>query len=164
MKFIISLFLFLVLSSIIDLDNKKYGYACIYVDRPPEKVWKVLIDPYKFKDKKHMKDIILLENTEKTQIIQYIISVFFPIPDFNVTVRSEMSPYETIKFKRISGSFKDIEGSWRLKKRGSGTLVEYEMYLDTGFPIPQWIINKAQMSELPKTLLEFKKRAENDKN
>lgn len=143
--------------------GKAYCTASVYVDRPPERVWAVLIDPYKFKDKKHIKRIEVLQNTDTFQQIRYTIGIFFPVPDFVITVDSDLSPnHDHIAFARSSGSLKDIRGYWKLTRQGAGTLVEYAMYLDTGFFIPQWIVEKAQMKEVPNTLEEFKKRAESN--
>jgi ribosome-associated toxin RatA of RatAB toxin-antitoxin module len=150
----------LTLVSIVDLNGKKFVTSSIYINKPPEAVWAVLTDPYKFVGRNHIKEVILIENSPKRQVLEYKVGVFFPVPDFSVTVLSDLEPHKLIKFKRIKGAFRDIQGSWKLTRQGAGTMVYYDTYIDTGFLIPQWMIQKAQMKEIPEIMEAFKKRAE----
>lgn len=159
----VSLFLTLWLTVVSIQHEKGYAYctASTYIDQDPEIVWAVLTDPYKFQGKRHIKKIEVLENRTDYQKLQYTIEVFFPIPDFTLTVESELSPnHDHITFQRTSGALRDLKGYWKLTRQGNGTVVEYAMYLDTGFFIPQWIVDKAQQKTVPDTLEDFKRKAE----
>ena len=45
-------------------------------------------------------------------------------------------------------------------KSGTKTELIYCMYIDPGFPVPQWIIREGVKNELPKTLIALRQRVE----
>ena len=57
---------------------------------------------------------------------------------------ADCDPPRRIDFHRIRGDLKQEEGTWLLTATadGSATVVEYEMYLDPGFWIPQWLVTR----------------------
>jgi uncharacterized protein YndB with AHSA1/START domain len=59
-----------------------------------------------------------------------------------------------IDFRRISGDLKEEEGTWLLTPTadGAGTVVEYEVYLDPGFWIPQALVAHSMRKDIPAVL------------
>lgn len=83
-------------------------------------------------------------------------SWFFPTVRY--VFRAEYEPPYRIDFHRISGDLKKEEGTWRLTPSadGSATVVEYEMYLDPGFWIPQALVSRSLRKDLPAALLKLR--------
>jgi uncharacterized protein YndB with AHSA1/START domain len=56
--------------------------------------------------------------------------------------RADYDRPHRIDFRRISGDLKEEEGTWLLTPTadGGGTTVEYEVYVDPGFWIPQALV------------------------
>ena len=83
-------------------------------------------------------------------------SWFFPTVRY--VFRADYDPPYRIDFRRISGDLKEEEGTWRLTPSadGSATVVEYEMYLDPGFWIPQVLVARSLRKDLPAALLRLR--------
>ena len=77
-------------------------------------------------------------------------------------LRADCDPPRRIDFHRVSGDLKQEEGSWLLTPTpgGSATVVEYEMYLDPGFWIPQWLINRTLRKDVPGALAGLREHVE----
>jgi uncharacterized protein YndB with AHSA1/START domain len=84
------------------------------------------------------------------------------MPTVRYVFRAEYDPPHRINFHRIRGDLKQEEGSWVLTPTpdGSATLVEYGMYLDPGFWIPQWLVNRTLRTDLPAALAGLRERVE----
>lgn len=77
-------------------------------------------------------------------------------------LRADCDPPRRIDFHRVSGDLKQEAGSWLLTPTpgGSATVVEYEMYLDPGFWIPQWLINRTLRKDVPGALAGLREQVE----
>lgn len=77
-------------------------------------------------------------------------------------LRADCDPPRRIDFHRASGDLKQEEGTWLLTPApgGSATVVEYEMYLDPGFWIPQWLISRTLRKDVPGALAGLRERVE----
>lgn len=77
-------------------------------------------------------------------------------------LRADCDPPRRIDFHRVSGDLKQEAGSWLLTPTpgGSATVVEYEMYLDPGFWIPQWLINRTLRKDVPGALAGLREHVE----
>lgn len=77
-------------------------------------------------------------------------------------LRADCDPPRRIDFHRVSGDLKQEAGRWLLTPTpgGSATVVEYEMYLDPGFWIPQWLINRTLRKDVPGALAGLREQVE----
>jgi carbon monoxide dehydrogenase subunit G len=84
------------------------------------------------------------------------------LPTVRYVFRAEYDRPRRIDFHRVSGDLRAQEGAWRLSEmpNGSGTLVEYEMYLDPGFWVPQILVKRTLRKDLPQALSALKQRIE----
>lgn len=84
------------------------------------------------------------------------------LPAVHNVLRVDSDRPHRIDFHRVSGDLKQEEGSWRLTAtaNGSATVVEYEMYLDPGFWVPQWLVNRTLRKDLPAALAGLRERVE----
>lgn len=84
------------------------------------------------------------------------------MPTVRYVFRAEYDPPHRINFHRIRGDLKEEEGSWILTPTadGSATVVEYGMYLDPGFWVPRWLVNRSLRNDLPAALAGLRERVE----
>lgn len=84
------------------------------------------------------------------------------LPTVRYVFRAEYERPHRIDFHRVSGDLRAEEGAWRLSEmaNGAGTLVEYEMYLDPGFWVPQILVKRTLRTDLPQALDALKRRLE----
>ncbi len=146
-----------------DSGATRFVAARILIADTPEKVWRILTNPFEFQGKisPRMKEVEMLEDKAERSVMRCKVEVFPPILSYvTYTVESEYKPCEQIVFKRIGGTLKDFKGSWVLTPRDGGraTEVKYSMFVDPGVPVPQWIVRKAVRMELPRTLTALRNR------
>jgi hypothetical protein len=84
------------------------------------------------------------------------------LPTVRYVFRAQYDRPRRIDFHRVSGDLRAEEGAWLLSEApgGSGTLVEYEMYLDPGFWVPQILVQRTLRTDLPEALSALKNRLE----
>lgn len=84
------------------------------------------------------------------------------LPTVRYVFRADYDRPRRIDFHRISGDLKQEEGTWVLTATpdGAATVVEYEMYLDPGFWIPQVLVNRSLRKDLPAALAGLRERVE----
>ena len=94
--------------------------------------------------------------------IEQEIAYSWYLPTVHNVLRADCDRPHRIDFHRISGDLKQEEGSWLLTQTpdGGATLVEYEMSLDPGFWIPQWLVNRTLRKDLPAALEGLRERVE----
>lgn len=145
-----------------DISGTKYVVARILIDERADRLWPILVNPFEFERRicHRMKDVKVLTDQRNISVLDYKVGVVFPIPDLDYIVESHYNAPSRIEFKRVSGSFKDFRGFWELQPQDQGakTEVTYSMYLDTGFPVPDWIVRQGVRSELPNVLSGLRER------
>ena len=148
--------------SLQQMRDLKYVTGTILIDESPDKVWRVMVNPFEFENKicPHMKSVEVLEDTAALSILKCVIDVGIPFfPKLVYVVESKYTP-SRIEFKRIGGSLKDFRGVWSIQAvdGGAKTKLTYSMYIDPGFFVPQWIVREGVKQELPRTLLALRDR------
>jgi hypothetical protein len=138
----------------------------VLIDETPDKVWRVVVNPYEFRGKisPRMKDFQLLVDKRDRSVMRVNMDVLL-VPHFNYVVESLYKQGEKIEFHRMQGaeqSLRDFNGSWEIQPRANGTKTSltYSMYMDPGFFVPQWLIREGVKSELPRTLSAIRKRVQ----
>lgn len=135
--------------------------AKILIAKPPEKVWKVVADPEKLmREERKVKKVKILSRTPNKQNVEFSVLMTRLLPPFNYVLLQELSPPNLLTFKRVSGSFKDIQGSWKLAPvdNGSKTILTYTLKIDPGpfLPIPRGMLLNAVKSDLPSMMKNAK--------
>ncbi|MGO9804387.1 MAG: SRPBCC family protein [Steroidobacteraceae bacterium] len=84
------------------------------------------------------------------------------LPTVRYVVRADYDRPRRIDFRRISGDLKEEEGTWVLSPiaDGAATLVEYQMYLDPGFWVPQVLVARSLRKDLPAALRGLRERVQ----
>jgi hypothetical protein len=94
--------------------------------------------------------------------IEYEIRYAWYLPTVRYVIRADYDRPRRIDFHSIGGDVKEEEGTWVLTATadGAATVVEYEMYLDPGFWIPQALVNRSLRKDLPEALAGLRERVE----
>jgi ribosome-associated toxin RatA of RatAB toxin-antitoxin module len=139
--------------------------AQILISRPPAKVWTVVIDPEKLmQEEPKVRKAKVISRSPGKQNVAFSVVMAPLLPAFNYVLVQELSPPNLLRFHRLSGSFRDIQGSWRLlpAENGAKTILSYTLKLDPGPFIPKSMLLTAVKSDLPNMMRLVK--ASIDKN
>jgi hypothetical protein len=143
------------------INGTRYIIGKILIEETPEKLWPVLVNPFEFQGRicHRMKKFSVLTDQPNLSVIDCRLGIVFPIPDIDYVVESHYTPGKRIDFRRVSGSLRDFKGFWEIKQFDANrTQVTYSMYLDPGFPVPEWIVRQGVRSELPSVLTGLRTR------
>jgi hypothetical protein len=139
----------------------KYVTGSVLIDAPPDKVWPIMVNPFEFRRhiSPRMKEVEVMKDQSTSSILRVTLDVIL-IPHFTYVVESTYENGARVDFKRIGGILKDFRGSWQMCPTDGGTQTQltYCMYIDPGFPVPQWIIREGVKGELPRTLIGLRNK------
>jgi Polyketide cyclase / dehydrase and lipid transport len=94
--------------------------------------------------------------------IEHEVRYSWLLPVVRYVFRADYERSHRIDFHRISGDLKAEEGTWLLMQTadGTATVVEYDVYLDPGFWIPQFLATRLLRKDLPAALNGLRERVE----
>jgi uncharacterized protein YndB with AHSA1/START domain len=139
--------------------------AAVRIRAPPEAIWSVMTDceqaPNYVPGLRRCRRIDGAPDGS-WQDIEHEVRYAWFLPTVRYVFRAEYDRPHRIAFHRISGDVKEEEGSWLLTRTadGSATIVEYEVYVDPGFWIPQTLVNRSLRRDLPAALSGLRDRVE----
>jgi ribosome-associated toxin RatA of RatAB toxin-antitoxin module len=144
-------------------NGKSFCVSRIIIKASLEKVWHVLTD-YKHATQVFplLKKCELLESHGNTRISKHEIAPSgLPETYEYILEVHEIAP-TSMEWHRLSGDFKEVDGSWKLEPVNSGkdTLVTYASHVTGGFFMPQILIKRQAHIDMPSTLLALKKHTE----
>jgi coenzyme Q-binding protein COQ10 len=92
--------------------------------------------------------------------IEHEVRYSWLLPEVRYVFRAEYERPHRMDFHRISGDLKAEEGTWLLTQTpdGTATVVEYEVYLDPGFWIPQFLVARLLRKDVPAVLSGLRER------
>jgi hypothetical protein len=96
------------------------------------------------------------------EIIEHEVKYSWLLPTVHYVFRADYQRPHRIDFHRVGGDLKDQEGTWRLEEwaDASATIVEYEVYLDPGFWVPEALVRHTLRRDLPAVLRALRDRVE----
>ena len=140
----------------------KYVSGKILIKEPAARVWPILTNPFEYQGKicPHMKNLRVMTDTQQMSRLHVDVDCGVLMPLLSYVVESHYIPDSRIDFRRIDGNIKDFRGYWLLEPMADQKQcqVTYSMYIEPGFPVPQWIVREGVKMELPRTLLGLRKR------
>lgn len=137
--------------------------AAVRIEAPAEAIWKVMTDcrqaPAFIPGLRRCRSINRAADGSWEDIEQEVRYSWF-LPTVHYVFRAEYDRPYRIDFRRLSGDLKDEEGTWRLVEAPdrSATVVEYDMYVDPGFWIPQALVVRSLRRDLPAALAGLRER------
>lgn len=140
--------------------------AAVRIGAPAESIWKVMTDcrqaPAFVPGLRRCRRIDGAADGSWEEIEQEVRYSWF-LPTVRYVFRAEYDRPHRIDFRRVSGDLKEEEGTWRLIESPdrSATVVEYDMYVDPGFWIPQALVVRSLRRDLPAALTGLRDRVLN---
>lgn len=137
--------------------GKQGVLAKVLIERSPQQVWNVILDQEQvFQGDPYMKQVQLLKALpQNQQLVEYTLALSKLLPTFRYTLQVENHPQEKIsRFKRVSGSFKDLEGFTQLipMDNGQKTLMVYSFQVEPGFFAPKALFKHFTQVQIPQIL------------
>jgi ribosome-associated toxin RatA of RatAB toxin-antitoxin module len=134
----------------------------ILIKAPPEKVWNLLDNQEKLGTiVPGIKRTKVLEKGQDYQKDMICLSTVPLLPVFKYTLLlDESNKYKEIRFKKISGCFKQLYGTWKFEPYNQDTILVYTMYIDFGFNMPSFLRVYGLNNTLPHTLKAIKSAVE----
>lgn len=133
--------------------------AKILIPRPPDQVWSTVLQPERLMDKeKKVKQIKVVSKTGSTQDLNYTVTMASVLPTLNYTLRHQVTQPNMLQFRRLSGSFKDIQGYWQVTPADSGksSILTYHLSIDPGPLMPRFMMQNLLKSDLPTMMKNVK--------
>jgi len=140
----------------------------VQINAPQEKVWDILVDYDKSPEiftNLSLCQVIGQEGDVK--LVRQLVKPGGPIKFDYVVNLTETKP-KLIKWKRRSGSLREVMGTWELSPSAeipsaspsACTSVTYSIYLDGGMILPPWLLASQVKGYLPTVLSALKERVE----
>ena len=137
--------------------------AAVRINASPEAIWSVMTDCQQART--YIPGLRRCRRIDGApdgswQDIEHEVRVSWFLPTIRYVFHAQYDRPHRIDFHRISGDLKEEEGSWLLIRTAddSATIVEYEVYLDPGFWIPQSLVNRSLRKDLPAALTGLRDR------
>ncbi len=139
--------------------------AAVRINAGPEAVWNVMTDCEHASSfvpgLKHCRRV--KSSPEGTwEFIEHEVKYSWLLPTIRYVFRADYQRPWRIDFRRVSGDLKDQQGTWLLETTpdGSATIIQYEVYLDPGFWVPQALVRHSLRKDLPAVLEALRTRVE----
>ena len=140
-------------------------HAAIDIPAPPQKVWTTMIDC--------RNAARMVANVTRCQILsqgpgwdvrEHVTRGGPLIPSIRNVFRSDYEPYRRIRFHRVEGDLRTMEGAWGLipLNGGRGTRVTYENRLSVRIFAPPALIRAGLRKDTPKVLENLRRIVSGD--
>jgi uncharacterized protein YndB with AHSA1/START domain len=139
--------------------------AAVQIPAPPDAIWSVMTDcaqaPHYVPGLKRCRRIDGARDGS-WEDIEHEVRYSWLLPAVRYVFRAQYDRPHRVDFHRIRGDLKEEQGTWLLIRSpdGAATLVEYEVYLDPGFWIPQFLVVRMLRKDVPAVLSGLRERVE----
>lgn len=130
-------------------------HAAIDIPAPAERVWRAMTDcSYAAKMVTNVTRCRVLKQGPGWDIREHVTSGNMFLPAIRNVFRSDYEPYRRIRFHRVDGDLKAMEGEWGLAPLNDGrwTRVTYENRLAARIAAPAFAIRAGLRKDTPKVL------------
>jgi len=139
--------------------------AAVRIKASPEAIWRVMTDCTQTRSfVPGLKGCRRLDGAAdgSWEDIEHEVRYSWLLPTVRYVFRAHYDRPRRIDFRRTSGDLKEEEGTWLLTQTpdASATVVEYEVYVDPGFWIPQVLVSRSLRKDLPAALTGLRDRVE----
>ena len=154
---------------IVDVVQDRHGasgsvHGSVDIDAPPATVWRVLLDcaeaprlMVNLKSCRITRQDLAGHWDEREQITRGSL-----LPGIRTVVHADYDAQWRIRFHRIDGDFKVLEGEWRLESLDGGvrTRVSYDSRVTPSFLAPGLIVRSVLRHDMPLTLVHLRDACE----
>lgn len=139
--------------------------AAVRIAAPPEAIWRVLTDCQQAIT--YVPGLRVCHRIDGAPDgswadIEHVVHYSWMLPTVRYVFRAEYQRPHRIDFHRVSGDLKEEQGTWLLTPSpdAGATVVQYEVYIDPGFWIPQFLVHRSLRKDLPAALNGLRERVE----
>lgn len=136
--------------------------AAIKIDTPPICIWNVLVDCDGAPDYiPGLKACEVLRKGEGEETIRHELSAGWFLPTVTAVFVARYDKPRTIRFHRVGGDIRELEGAWHLRPLpgGASTLLLYQVHMDIRYFIPHWLVVRSLHNKMPLTLEAIRTQA-----
>ena len=136
----------------------------VEIAQAPQQLWAIMLDckrTLKFVERLKSCTVMSADAQGKWDVREHVVEWIWPLPKVRSVIHSEYSPFNTIKFRRVEGDLKSLEGSWRLEpiKDGRTTRLFYSAQVDPGVSLPGAVVRSTIETELRNSLTGLRREA-----
>lgn len=137
--------------------------AAVRIAASPEDIWRVMTDcaqaPFYVPGLTQCRRIDIAPDGS-WEDIEHEVKFSKLLPPIRYVFRAQYYRPHRMDFHRISGDLKEQSGTWLLTATpdGAATVVEYEVYVDPGFWIPQSLVERMLRKDVPEVLSGLRAR------
>jgi len=141
--------------------------AAVRIPAAPEQIWRIVTDC-----REALSFVPGLRGCRRVdgaadgswQDVEHEMRYSWLLPTVRYVFRADYERPHRIDFHRISGDLKEEEGTWLFTPTadGVGTVVEYEVYVDPGFWIPQALVAHTLRRDTRAVLTGLRERVAHD--
>ncbi|MBW2449953.1 MAG: hypothetical protein JRE92_05975 [Deltaproteobacteria bacterium] len=155
-----------VLSYVLRSDGQQKGTveAMILIEAPAKTIWNIMTDcPGAPTFIPGLETCRILDSGKNWEIIRHEVKWIWFLPKISYVFRADYQINRRIDFVKIKGDLREMKGSWRLfpLDETGQTIARYEVYLDPNFFIPQWLVERSLMTDLPEMLTALRTKVRN---
>jgi len=117
------------------------------VRAPAKAVWDVIVScEQNFIFVRGLKKCEIVEDAGNRALIHQVVKTSWIAPTQDFVFESLRDPYRGIRFQLVEGNLKAMQGSWQFLESDNGLLIDYEIRVRPGVPVPgfivSWVIRK----------------------
>lgn len=144
-------------------NGKTFSVSHALIKAKPEEVWHVLTD-YNNASRTFpmMKKCQVIEDKGHVKLMKHVVAPSGICGTYEYIIELKETDKKSLEWKRVSGSFKDVDGWWKLEpvEGGRHTMVTYATYVNGGFLMPQGLIKRQFRTDMPQVMSLLTKHAE----
>lgn len=122
----------------------------VLIQASAEAVWNVIVScgqSFIFVD--GLRQCEVLEEDRNRALVQQVVKKGWLVPRQEFSFESLRQPYRDIHFNLVEGNLKSMRGSWQFTELAQGLLVDYEIHVRPGLPVPGFIVSYVMRKGMP---------------
>lgn len=134
-------------------------HAAIDIPAGPERIWKMMTDcKYAAKLVSNVTECRILKQGAGWDIREHVTKGNLLLPTLRNVFRSDYEPYKRIRFHRVDGDLKIMQGEWGLTAFNAGkwTRVTYQNRLSAKILAPPVVVRAGLRKDTPKVLVNLR--------
>jgi ribosome-associated toxin RatA of RatAB toxin-antitoxin module len=122
----------------------------VLVDASAESVWEVIVScAQSFVFLYGLRLCEVFEENPPPAFVNQVVKKGWLVPTQDFRFESLRRPYREITFRLVSGNLKSMHGSWQFSELPQGLLVDYEIHVRSGLPVPGFIVSYVMRKGMP---------------